>query len=76
MSVMNKTRSPKIAGKLSVTSGSRFVRISGSRSVLLFWSNSVPHTRQRVALSLNRVPQTGQSFVDEGFFSGLIINLD
>lgn len=35
--------------------------------------SSVPHTRQRTASSLSRVPQVGQSFVVLGVVSGLIV---
>jgi hypothetical protein len=34
--------------------------------------SSLPHTRQRVAFSLKRVPQVGQSFVTAVGVSGLI----
>lgn len=58
---------PTAAGRLSVTSGMRlactdfcvFLTAFGPGCAL----NSVPHTRQRVAFSLRRVPQVGQTFV-------------
>jgi hypothetical protein len=54
--------------RLACTDRSAFLAALGSG----FAPNSVPQTRQRVAFSLNLVPQVGQTFVlvDEG--SGLI----
>jgi hypothetical protein len=60
-------RMPTAAGKLSVTTGMRLACTDFSTFFVAFGSglavNSVPHTRQRVAFSLKRVPQVGQIFV-------------
>ena len=60
-------RIPKAAGKLKVTTGIRLACTDFSTFFTAFDSgfapNSVPHTRQRIALSLKRVPQVGQTFV-------------
>ena len=65
----NKASRPMATGKLRVISGIRLPRMG-----LLAWpapspflANSLPHTRQRVASSLRRVPQVGQSLVEVGF---------
>jgi hypothetical protein len=71
-----RTISPNAAGKLSFNSGKRGLATG------LDWAGWVevgtekfrPQTRQRVAFSLNRVPQVGQTFVFEVVFSGLIIS--
>ena len=57
------TSAPKATGRLSVISGIRLASIPDSAFfdfVAAFVFNSVPHTRQRVAFSLKRVPQVGQ----------------
>ena len=60
-------RMPTAAGKLKVTTGMRLACTDLSTFFAAFGSgralNSVPHTRQRVAFSLKRVPQVGQTFV-------------
>ena len=65
---------PMAAGRLRVNFG--MDAACTERSV--FWAaafasvlgaNSVPHTRQRTAFSLRRVPQVGQTFVLLGFDS-------
>ncbi len=68
------TRAPSAAGRLSVISGIRLAWTLVSAFfdfVAALTVSSVPHTRQRVAFSLNRVPQVGQTFVfcDEGSWS-------
>ena len=71
------TRMPTAAGKLKVTTGMRLACTDFSTFFAAFGSglavNSVPHTRQRVALSLRRVPQVGQTFVLEELVSRLIL---
>ncbi|PWB71744.1 MAG: hypothetical protein C3F07_13365 [Anaerolineales bacterium] len=57
---------PSAAGRLRVISGMRLACIPDSAFLdfgAAFAVNSVPHTRQRVAFSLKRVPQVGQTFV-------------
>jgi hypothetical protein len=61
---------PSAAGNPSVISGIRLACTDLSTFFAAFfcssagWAdNSVPHTRQRVALSLKRVPQVGQTWV-------------
>ena len=68
-----KTINPNAAGKLSFSSGSLglstgfdFSALTGATGV----EKLRPQTRQRVAFSLNLVPQVGHTFVVE--FSGLI----
>ncbi len=58
------TNAPRAAGRLSVISGMR----PGCTATSVFFAlvsafavNSVPHTRQRVAFSVKRVPQVGQT---------------
>ena len=54
---------PSAIGKLRVISGMRLACIPDSAFfdfVAALAVNSVPHTRQRVAFSLKRVPQVGQ----------------
>src|SRR5574341_197588 len=66
--------SPIIAGKLRVTSGKRLpctAALAGLEGLSAV-ASSVPHTRQRVASSLKRVPQVGHSFVVFEVISGLI----
>jgi hypothetical protein len=71
-----RTINPNAAGRLNFNSGRRGL------STGLDWvgfgvegtEKLRPHTKQRVAFSLNRVPQVGQTFVLELVFSGLIIN--
>src|SRR5689334_14755125 len=69
-------RIPTAAGSVSVISGIRLACTDRSALRTTFGSgrgeNSVPHTRQRVALSLNRVPHVGQIFVLFEVLSGLI----
>ena len=62
-------KSPMVAGRLRVISGMRLPRKPrGFESGLIpLVVNSLPHTRQRVASSLKRVPHVGQSFVCEVF---------
>lgn len=58
---------PTAAGKLMVTTGIRLACTDFSTFLAAFGSglalNSVPHTRQRIAFSLKRVPHVGQTFV-------------
>jgi len=58
---------PKAAGKLSVTTGNWLACMDFSAFFAALGSgrapNSAPHTKQREAFSLNRVPQVGQIFV-------------
>jgi hypothetical protein len=60
---------PSAAGKPSVISGIRLACTDFSTCFEAFLSsfafavNSVPHTKQRVALSLKRVPQVGHTWV-------------
>jgi hypothetical protein len=75
-SVRKRANKTSAAGKLSVISGNLFARTSEEFLGVLLCSSLVPQTRHRVADSLRRVPQTGQSFVGEVFFSGLILFLD
>src|SRR5688572_13344918 len=68
------TSAPNAAGRLSVISGIRLAWTFVSAFfdfVVAFAVSSVPHTRQRVAFSLRRVPQVGHTFVfcDEGSWS-------
>jgi uncharacterized protein YejL (UPF0352 family) len=56
-----------------VISGSRFALTVIGFLVSAFTSSSVPQTKQRLADSFSRVPQTGHNFVFEVFVSGLII---
>ncbi len=69
-------RIPTAAGKLKVIAGMRFACTDLSAFLAALGSgralNSVPHTRQRVAFSLKRVPQVGQIFVLLGLDSRLI----
>jgi hypothetical protein len=73
---MTTARMPTAAGSVSVISGMRLACTDRSAFRTTFGSgrgeNSVPHTRQRVALSLRRVPQVGQIFVLFEVLSGLI----
>lgn len=73
---ISTARMPTAAGRLKVTSGMRlactdlsafFTTLASGRGV-----NSVPHTRQRVALSLKRVPHVGHIFVLFEVGAGLI----
>lgn len=69
-------RMPTAAGRLKVISGMRLAWIDLSTFLTAFGSglevNSAPHTRQRVAFSLKRVPQVGQIFVFDEVVSGFI----
>ena len=69
-------RMPTAAGRLKVTTGMRLACTDLSTFFAAFGSgrvlNSVPHTRQRIAFSLKRVPQVGQTFVLLEVDSGLI----
>lgn len=72
---MNKANNPITEGKLRVKVGIRLpwtdlLGLEG-RSVLV---RSVPHTMQRSALSLMRVPQVGHNLVGFEGFSGLIFH--
>src|SRR3990172_10307257 len=59
----------RISGmRLACTDFSAFFTTFGSRRAL----NSAPHTRQRGAFSLKRVPQVGQTFVLLEVGSGVI----
>ena len=68
---------PTAAGRLNVTTGIRLACTDFSTFFAALGSgfalNSVPHTRQRVALSLKRVPQVGQTFVLLELVSSLIL---
>jgi hypothetical protein len=70
-------KTPTAAGKLKVTTGIRLACTDFSTFLAAFGSgfalNSVPHTRQRIALSLKRVPQVGQIFVLLELVSRLIL---
>ena len=70
-------RMPTAAGKLNVTTGIRLACTDFSTFFTAFGSglavNSVPHTRQRAAFSLRRVPQVGQTFVLLELVSRLIL---
>ena len=67
---------PIAAGRLKVIAGMRLACTDFSIFLAAFDSgralNSVPHTRQRMAFSLKRVPQVGQTFVLLEVDSGLI----
>ena len=69
-------RIPTAAGRLRLITGMRLACTDLSTFFTTFGSgralNSVPHTRQRVAFSLRRVPQVGQTFVLLEAGSGLI----
>lgn len=57
------TSAPNAAGRLNVISGMRLACTTVSAFLALvaaFDLSSVPHTRQRVAFSLKRVPHVGQ----------------
>jgi hypothetical protein len=75
--MITTARMPTAAGKLKVTTGMRLACTDFSTFFAAFGSglavNSVPQTRQRVAFSLNRVPQVGQTFVLEELVSRLIL---
>ncbi len=73
--VIKSASKPKASGRLSVISGRRFELTFEVDLDSAFASNSLPHTRQRVAVSLNRVPQTGHILVFEVLVSVLIIIL-
>jgi hypothetical protein len=66
-------RMANATGRLSVTSGMRapWTAFSDFAFDLGVALNSLPHTTQRVAFSVKRVPQVGQSLVDA--ISGLMI---
>ena len=69
------TINPRAAGRLNFNSG-RWGLSTGFDWVGLVEVGTEklrPQTRQRVAFSLNRVPQVGQTLVFEFVFSGLII---
>src|SRR3972149_315007 len=65
--MVTTARTPTAAGKLNVIAGMRPACTDFSTFLADFGSgralNSVPHTRQRIAFSLKRVPQVGQTFV-------------
>ena len=65
--MITTARIPTAAGKLKVTRGMRLACTDFSTFFAALGSgfavNSVPHTKQRVAFSLRRVPQVGQTFV-------------
>jgi hypothetical protein len=65
--IITTARIPTAAGKLKVIAGMRLACTDFSTFFTALSSglalNSVPHTRQRIALSLRRVPQVGQTFV-------------
>jgi hypothetical protein len=65
---------PKTAGRLKVIWGRRlpWTAFDGFDGLSLV-ASSVPHTRQRTASSLCRVPQVGHTIVDFEFFSGAMI---
>ena len=75
--IITTARIPIAAGKLKVTTGMRLACTDFSTFFAAFSSgfaaNSVPHTRQRAAFSLKRVPQVGQTFVLVGLDSRLIL---
>ena len=73
--VRKKANKPNAAGRLSVISGIRLPCTAfAGRAGFSTLPSSAPHTRQRVASSLKRVPQVGQSLVvvEMDWFSGLI----
>ena len=73
--VRKKASKPSAAGRLSVISGIRLPCTAfAGRAGFTALPSSAPQTRQRVASSLKRVPQVGQSLVDVEIdgFSGLI----
>ena len=59
----NKAKRPSTAGRLRVISGMRLACTVAGFLASTVGLSSVPHTRQRVALSARRVPQVGQIFV-------------
>ena len=65
--MMIVARAPKAAGRLRRISGMRLACTDFSAFLTTFGAgcalNSVPQTRQRIAFSLKRVPQVGQTFV-------------
>lgn len=65
--MMTVATTPNAAGRLRRISGMRLACTDFSAFFTTFGSgcvlNSVPQTRQRVAFSLKRVPQVGQTFV-------------
>ncbi len=65
--MMTVASTPNAAGRLRRISGIRLACTDFSAFLATFgagWAlNSVPHTRQRVAFSLKRVPQVGQTLV-------------
>ncbi len=75
--MITSASTPTAAGRLKVIAGmllactdlSIFLADFGSGRTL----NSVPHTRQRIAFSLKRVPQVGQTFVLLELVSMLIL---
>lgn len=75
---MNSRINTNAIGRVMVNSGSRGLFTAGVPlfdSGVLAAVNVRPQTRQRVALSFNRVPQVGHTLVLGGVFSGLIISL-
>ena len=72
--VRKSAKKPNAAGRLNVTAGIRLPCTAdwAGRFVFSLLVRSVPHTKQRVASSLTRVPQVGQSLVGVEDFSGLI----
>ena len=71
---MKSKNKPKIAGKLNVIWGIRlpWTALDGLEGFSLL-ANSVPHTRQRAASSLCRVPQVGHTIVGLDFLSKVIM---
>jgi hypothetical protein len=63
--IRNTASKPSAAGRLSVISGMRLACTAAGFLASTVGLSSVPHTRQREALSARRVPQVGQIFVFE-----------
>ncbi len=73
--IKKSAKKPSTAGKLSVISGMRDPWTDLADWALRLDFNSLPHTRQRVALSLSLVPQVGHNFVLDVNLSVVIIFL-
>ena len=69
-----RTIKPIAAGRLNFNSGSLGACIGLTGFVLVVVEKLRPHTRHRVAFSLRRVPQVGQTLFCEVVFSGLIFS--
>jgi hypothetical protein len=65
---------PNAAGKLSFNSGNFGPLIGLAEADFTFDVKDLPQTKQRVAFSLNRVPQVGHTLLLEVFISGVIIS--